>query len=676
MRKFTLIIAFIAMVSFVFGQSANTPTYMKGQAKINRFIPQSKGKITHSAKPTTLIWSDDFSTTTNWTISHASGTTDDWQIVSSSMTTQMHNYMGTFPNASGNVGACDGITALIAAGGTGTVPLMDAWLTTASPINLTGYSAVTIKFWQHYKAFNSDTSYLQFSTDGGTTWPYQISVNPKSAYPVNVYGPDSIELVVSQYIANQSNVKIRFRFLTTNTSPLYGRGYGWAVDYIQLIQPNTNSMMIQGILPSFDYCYAGATTYYPGEGTYQYFPASCPTRIVNAAYIANTGASAQTNTVLTVNINDPYSSNYSESTATGHTINSGTTNDTLTAGYTLSAGTATYGNPFYLNCINGFTPTIGALQHINNQKYVINYVLTSSSITTPTPNMVDSFAFYVGYQGNPYTGGPDLQYTFARNNQNPQCGSVSPQSWSSGNTDGDGIYTSFSIWDGGGTAATPTCVNYMHIFISPRSTFDATTHIGCSITGYIYYYDMTSSSWTSQISTNPYDLTPADTGTFKQLDFIPNGNAEFLNAGLYICGVEITYNSDSVSFGEDYTSLQSWASTYWKFASTTNGIGPMSNYTNTPMINLTMYSNPLAIKHVNDNNIVSIYPNPSKGLVNIVAPENSKIEVFNLLGIKVAYIEHSSALNKVDLSNFSEGNYIVKVTSGNKVTTKKLNLIK
>jgi len=681
MRKFTLIIAFIAMVSFVFGQSASTPSFMKGQAKINNKIPKGKSHNSHAAKSGTLIWSDNMSTASHWTISHASGTTPDWVLVSSSMTPYMRQYMGAFTNATGMVGAADGITALVNAGGSGTVPLMDAWLTTASPINLTGYSAVTLKFKQLYKAFNSDTSFVQFSTDGGTTWPFSISVNPKSQVVVNTWAADTFEIVVSQYIANQSNVKIRFRFLTTSTSPQYGSGYGWAVDDIELDAPISNSLVISGILPSFDYCYGGATSYYPGEGTYQYFPASCPTRIVNAAYIANNGGATQSNTVLTVNITDPTSSNYSQG-STGQTVNSGVTNDTITIGYTLTAGSATYTTPFYLNCVNGFTSPIGAMQHINTQKYVINYVLSSTALPTPTTTMVDSFAFYVGYQGNPFTGahtgyvGPDLQYTFARNDQNPACASVSPQSWSSGGTDNDGIYTSFSIWDEGGTMSTPTCVNFMHIFIADGTTFDATTHVGSSITGYIYRYDMTSSSFVNQIQTNSYDLTPADTGHFKQLDFLWDGSSEFLAAGLYLVGVEIVYNSDSVWFGEDFRSLQSWASTYWKFASGTNPIEPMTNYSNTPMINLTMFSNPLAVQRVNDNNVVKIYPNPSKGLFNIIAPENSTIEVYNLLGIKVTKIEHSLALNTVDLSNLSDGNYIVKVINGNKVTTKKLNIIK
>ena len=659
MRKFTLFIAFIAISSFVFGQMVNQSNFSKGKAKVSKNTVLRK--INHSVKNTkaagAVIWSDNFTTAANWTLTHATGTTADWVIGSSSMTTNMWGYMGNFNYGQGKVAYIDGITSLINAGGSGTVDLIDAYCETTNPIDLTLYTGVTLKFYQNYKAFNSDSSTVEFSTDGGATWPYKIVVN--QGIIVNNWGLDSVSTLVSQFIGGQSNVKIRFHWFTTDTDPQYGCGYGWAIDNVQLIESYVNELEITEIIPGFDYT---------NGGTYQYFPASNPTRIFNSAVIQNNGSANQPNTILTVNINDA-TTPYSGSSATGYTYNSGSHGDTIDVG-------ATIGDPFYLNCID-FTSPVTPSGTIN-APYTINYILSSDSTDEVPVNNVDSFAFNVGYVGNPYsayTNGPDLQYTFARNNQNPMNSDISPADWSGGGTSGDGIYTSFVIWDE--AAALGTEIRNIDVFISNSCTFDISSGMGANITGIIYKWDSGSSSWIQQIASNPIDLYSYDTLTWKNIPLLVNGTDEFLTPGEYCAGIEIVYNTYECYIGCDRTSLQAYTATYWNFPGSTNpGIRLLSNFKDSPMINVNVYSNSVSAKLNNNDTKVRVYPNPSNGLINVNAPENSTIKVYNLLGINVATVENSSTFNTIDLSALPNGNYIVKVISGNNTTTKKVNLIK
>lgn len=69
---------------------------------------------------------------------------------------------------------------------------------------------------------------------------------------------------------------------------------------------------------------------------------------------------------------------------------------------------------------------------------------------------------------------------------------------------------------------------------------------------------------------------------------------------------------------------------------------------------------------------VSVYPNPAKESVTITSQvELNKIEVFNLLGKQV--IKTSTLNNNIlDVSSLSKGVYLMKLTSGDSVATRKL----
>ncbi len=66
-------------------------------------------------------------------------------------------------------------------------------------------------------------------------------------------------------------------------------------------------------------------------------------------------------------------------------------------------------------------------------------------------------------------------------------------------------------------------------------------------------------------------------------------------------------------------------------------------------------------------NSVSIFPNPTTGLLNVVATENSTVEITDLTGKQVMFVSNLNANVKqeINVSDFSNGLYIVKVYNEN-----------
>lgn len=85
----------------------------------------------------------------------------------------------------------------------------------------------------------------------------------------------------------------------------------------------------------------------------------------------------------------------------------------------------------------------------------------------------------------------------------------------------------------------------------------------------------------------------------------------------------------------------------------------------------------VGIKSLTNNDVISIFPNPTSGIININAIEtNSSIEVINVIGEKVYANTLVKGNNVVDLSGLANGAYFVKLNSNGSITTKKVVLSK
>ena len=72
---------------------------------------------------------------------------------------------------------------------------------------------------------------------------------------------------------------------------------------------------------------------------------------------------------------------------------------------------------------------------------------------------------------------------------------------------------------------------------------------------------------------------------------------------------------------------------------------------------------------------IAIYPNPTNGLLNIEGQGTMLVSVSNLLGQKLMETNAESNAT-LDLSQFGQGMYIVRIESENGVTIQKVNLRK
>lgn len=101
-------------------------------------------------------------------------------------------------------------------------------------------------------------------------------------------------------------------------------------------------------------------------------------------------------------------------------------------------------------------------------------------------------------------------------------------------------------------------------------------------------------------------------------------------------------------------------------ACTNFGSGETRDYT------ITVIESPLS---VNDFDLLEVkaYPNPVKDILNISSEQEiSGIEIFNLLGQRIVDKKINTNTTSIDLSVFPQGNYILKIKSGNNQKTLKV----
>lgn len=73
---------------------------------------------------------------------------------------------------------------------------------------------------------------------------------------------------------------------------------------------------------------------------------------------------------------------------------------------------------------------------------------------------------------------------------------------------------------------------------------------------------------------------------------------------------------------------------------------------------------------------VAIYPNPANNVVTVENAENAQITIVNMVGQVVASQVANSNRESINISDLSNGTYVIRIENGNEVSTQKLNVIR
>lgn len=73
---------------------------------------------------------------------------------------------------------------------------------------------------------------------------------------------------------------------------------------------------------------------------------------------------------------------------------------------------------------------------------------------------------------------------------------------------------------------------------------------------------------------------------------------------------------------------------------------------------------------------VSLFPNPASASVILAGAENARVQLFDLSGKQISVIERACESQQLDVSALSAGLYVVRISDGKSVVTKKLNVVR
>lgn len=647
MRKFTILMALVALASFAMAQVQMGHKFESGknEAKVEK-MDRTK---------TPAAWEVTFDEVTPiWTIGNVTGTSA-WTV---SDTTPSHGftsasyggevpplwiYMGwryvhDYSESGGNFAWIDGISALL---GLTTPEVLDAYVQ-FDDIDLSSVANPKLTFYQNYKALNSAYSFIDFSTDGGATW---TSVEVNAEVEGNAYGETFYELVATSYIANQADVSIRFRWQTT-TNAIGGYGYGWEFDDVKIVDNPDYDVKLEHARMNFfeyvDYTAEGNADYYHLSSHYGNIPqvqydSEFALSWFNVA-VKNFG-NLDVAPEVTVKVFDPEMTEIFTTTL---------------AGISLSTAESDTVDLIETDFALGTSPMVG--------KYTVAYSIAVPGQEDAQPeNNVDTTYFNVtdSYFGH------DIDETSAY---------ASPANWLDGGLDGEMFGTDF-------TFLFEEEITSMDVFINENST------AGTSIIGHIMAYDEGSSDWVPLTSSALTEITTDNLGKWMNLTFtdpfivdIPDGD----DAISLMAAIEFYYGGDDndIWIGYDPTVPVSFWGVKWKLLAGSNADQWVS-ITNWSRGGLNIHLNLDGFVMPNESGIntvvandVQIYPNPTYGTLNISNVEGAQVQIINMMGQVVENIENAQMSNTVDMSKYANGTYFVKVINGSATSTHKVNLMK
>ena len=192
----------------------------------------AKPVLNDQASTKAIVWSNDFSTASQWAITNATNDNQNWVITNLANNTMGYN-TGSWKETAITVSNENGYAlfdsdAVGADGGT-----QDANITFNNTIDLTGHPNVILEFNQRIRIWQTTQSIVQISTNGGTTWT-DFEVN--AGRPVSVAYEEKMSVNISSAAGGQANVKLRFNYKGS-------WDYAWMIDDIKIVDQPLNDIV-------------------------------------------------------------------------------------------------------------------------------------------------------------------------------------------------------------------------------------------------------------------------------------------------------------------------------------------------------------------------------------------------------------------------------------------------
>ena len=614
MKKVTLLALMLAIGFASFAQKATQKSLINPDVRTRMFF-KNQSTLPVQRAVGDSIWGNDFSNASDWTMYHTGGTSPNSGNAPGDW--EIQNTQN--PNAGYGTGTITNSTwqngfAIYDADAYGDDSNgEDAYIEYTGTIDLSSYSNVALTCAQYGRKWQTTQMFVEVSTDGTNWTSYEVNTD----WVESVTYESPVNVNISATAANQATVHIRFHYHG-------GWDYCWNIDDVKLVEGADYDLVGQNWIPQFY-----------GAGWYSKMPKSNHTPLTYFSVpVYNNGTQQLTGLNMTVTIDDETSTQvYNQNTTT-----------TLSGNTTIAAATL---DTLYDDV--AFDPDTTA-----NHTYTVNMSIGMNETDEDPSN--NSLA-------NPYSFEiTDLQ--IARATTISRWLSIA---YFSGTVSGDVIGEMVYL-------PNPDTVSSVDVFLSADA---AALSGGASITATLYSMDQATGNWVEVISSDPYDITAADTvsaGHYVNIPFLTDGFSEIISGGnFYLIGMVCNFDpsTEVVKFGADNVFPHDYQS------STNLSVNGTWYYTSSGVPDFTL--NMLHAVGVNNQEAktgVSIYPNPANTEIHVDNADGATIEVYNLMGQNVMTVENANKFNTVNVESLAAGTYIVKVVNNNDVKTQKINIVK
>ena len=252
---------------------------------VNKFntISEVPAKATVNEVKGITLWSNDFSTPSQWVSANA-GTTatpphtaGDWTITTNA---------SAGPVAALNPAAFTSVAngyAIINSDAAGASATQNATIVTASSINLSANPNVSLVFQQTHRRY-AESTYVIVSNDNGATWT-EFEVNGTMATSTNAPNPQQVQVNISSVAGGQAAVKIGFKYIGAYD-------WFWAVDDVKITQTDDYDLSLNGM-------YWGTEGPWGARLPYYKMPVDQIAAVKFSGIVQNIGALSQNDVVFT-----------------------------------------------------------------------------------------------------------------------------------------------------------------------------------------------------------------------------------------------------------------------------------------------------------------------------------------------------------------------------------------